>query len=152
MATEHLTLAEDLDVCPLRATTKIEESVVNIAKQEDVPIMFTRTLFDERDANGNRHPDGIADPQLFVDHLHPSIRGHQILGTALADSMIRHDLFTELPRPVDMPLLQQRYESLSKQHLAGLGEAYYARGKQRLEGLRRWAAGRAGQSPEVNRN
>ena len=152
IATKHLTLAKDLDVCPLRATTKIEESVVNIAQQENVPIIFTRTLFDERDANGNRKPDGIADPQLFVDHLHPSIRGHQILGTAVADSMIRQGLFQELQPPRDMPRLQQRYEALSKEHLAGLGEAYYARGRQRLEGLRRWAAGRAGQASETNRD
>ena len=152
MATEHLTLAKDLDVCPLRATTKIEQSIVNITNQENIPIILTPTLFDERDANGDRHPDGIADPGLFVDHLHPSVRGHQILGTAVADSMIQNHLFKELPPPRDMPLLQQRYEELSKQHLAGLGEAYYARGKQRLEGLRRWAAGRVGQSSELNRD
>ncbi len=152
MATEHLTLAKDLDVCPLRATTKIEQSVVNIATQENIPIILTPTLFDERDANGNRLPDGIADPQLFVDHLHPSIKGHQILGMALADSMIKNELFTELPSLHDKPLLEERYQALSKQHLSGLGEAYYARGKQRLEGLRRWATGRAGQTPKLKQD
>ena len=43
----------------------------------------------------------------------------------------------------------QRFEALAQQHLAGLGEAYYVRGRQRLEGLRRWAAGRVGQAPDM---
>jgi hypothetical protein len=151
-AIKHLILAKDLDVCPLRATTEIEQSVVQIANKENIPIIRTPTLFDQRDANGNRIPDGIADPELFVDHLHPSIRGHQILGRALADSMIQNKLFPELPRPRDMLLLQQRDETLSQQHLTGLSEAYYARGKQRLEGLRRWATGRVGQTPELQQD
>ena len=145
-------MAKDLDVCPLRATTIIEQSVVNISTQENIPIILTPTLFDERDSNGNRLPDGIADPRLFVDHLHPSIKGHQMLGTAVADSMLQNELFAELPSPPGMPLLEQRYQTLSNQHLAGLSEAYYARGKQRLEGLRLWAAGRAGQLPEVKQD
>ena len=151
-AIKHLIQAKDLDVCPLRATTEIEQSVVEIANKENIPIIRTPTLFDQRDANGNRIPDGIADPELFVDHLHPSIRGHQILGRALADSMIQNKLFPELPPPHDMLLLQQRDETLSKQHLTGLSEAYYARGKQRLEGLRRWATGRVGQTPELQQD
>ncbi len=151
-ASKHLTLAKDLDVCPLRATTNIEQSVVGIANEENIPIIRTPTLFDQRDANGNRIPDGIADPELFVDHLHPSIRGHQILGRALADSMIQNKLFPELPRPRDMLLLQQHEETLSQQHLNELSEAYYTRGKQRLEGLRRWAAGRVGQTPELQQD
>ena len=151
-ATEHLTLAKDLDVCPLRATTRIEQAVKRISTQENIPIISTPTLFDQRDANGNRLPDGIADPQLFVDHLHPSIKGHQILGTAIADSMIQNDLFMELSRPSDTHLIEKRYQALSQQHLATLSEAYYARGKQRLKGLRRWAAGRVGQTTEFDRD
>jgi hypothetical protein len=148
-AQKHLILAKDLDVCPLRATTAIEQSVVQIAIQENIPIIPTPNLFDQRDVNGNRLPDGIADHEFFVDHLHPSITGHQILGKAIADNMIEKGLFTVLPRPQDAVLAEQRFEALAQQHLAGLGEAYYARGRQRLEGLRRWAAGRVGQTPDM---
>ena len=63
--------------------------------------------------------------------------------------MIEKGLFTVLPRPQDAVLAEQRFEALAQQHLAGLGEAYYARGRQRLEGLRRWAAGRVGQTPDM---
>ena len=66
--------------------------------------------------------------------------------------MIQKDLFAELPRPQDALLLERRSEALTQQQLATLSEAYYGRGKQRLEGLRRWAAGRTGQTPEVNKD
>ena len=148
-AQEHLILAKDFDVCPLRATTAIEQSVVQIAMQENIPIIPTPDLFDQRDIHGNRLPDGIVDPEFFVDHLHPSIRGHQVLGKAIADNMIQNGLFSGLPRPQDALLAEQRFEALALQHLAGLGEAYYVRGRQRLEGLRRWAAGRVGQAPDM---
>ena len=151
-ATEHLKLARDFDVCPLRATTKIGQSVAEISKREEIPTIPTPILFDQRDANGNRLPDGIADPELFVDHLHPSIKGHQILGAAVADNMIQNGLFAGLSRSHDTQVLEQRYQALLKQHLAGLSEAYYARGKQRLKGLRLWAAGRAGQPREHDQN
>ena len=52
----------------------------------------------------------------------------------------------------DTHLIEKRYQALSQQHLATLSEAYYARGKQRLKGLRRWAAGRVGQTPEFDRD
>ena len=148
-AQEHLISAKDFDVCPLRATTAIEQTVVQIAIEENIPIISTPDLFDQRDIHGNRLPDGIVDPEFFVDHLHPSIRGHQILGKALADDMVQKGLFTGLPRPQDAVLAEQRFEALAQQQLAGLGESYYARGRQRLEGLRRWAAGRAGQTPSM---
>ena len=145
-AREHLIAARDLDVCPLRATTAIEKSVVRIAEQEKIPIIQTSSLFDQRDNRGNRLPDQIADPELFVDHVHPSIRGHQILGKAIADSMFANELFSSHSGTQNPEVVEQRFEALAQRHLTGLNEAYYARGKQRLEGLRRWTAGRAGNS------
>ena len=38
-----------------------------------------------------------------------------------------------------------RYENAVKEHLSKLDQDYYVRGKQRLEGLRLWTMGRAGQ-------
>ena len=151
-ASEHLIAARDLDVCPLRATTAIEQSVIRIAAEENIPLILTPTLFDLRDANGNRTPDGIADPEFFVDHLHPSLTGHQVLGKTLAENMRQHDLFVGLERLQNSEEIEQRFQALAEKHLAGLSEAYYARGKQRLEGLRRWAAGRVGQPPKSPEN
>ena len=151
-ANRHLIAARDLDVCPLRATTAIEQSVIRIAAQEDIPLILTANLFDLRDADGNRTADGIADPEFFVDHLHPSLTGHQALGKKLAEKISQHDLLSDLERLQNRKEIEQRFRTLTEKHLAGLSEAYYERGKQRLEGLRRWAEGRVGQTPKTPEN
>ncbi len=131
--------ARDFDVCPLRATSPIVDAVVTLAHEQSLPLIDTERLLDERDYQGRRVPDGIPDPRFFVDHVHPSIAGHQLIGNALFAEIARLGWFDVAADA------EQRYEQLSQQHLDSLGEEYYARGSQRLEGLRRWATGRAGQ-------
>lgn len=130
--------ARDLDVCPLRATTSIVESVVSLAHQHGLPMIATESLLDQRNREGIRLPDGISDPEFFLDHVHPSIAGHQLIGRALFDEIVGLGWFAMSEQA------EQRYERSAQKHLDSLGDAYYARGSQRLEGLRRWAAGRGG--------
>ncbi len=139
-AKTHLIAARDFDVCPLRATSPIIQSVFELADAQDLLLVDTETLLDERNHEGQRIPDGIADPEYFVDHVHPSVTGHQLIGREVFTRLNSLGWF-EVPRDAE-----QRYEALAQDHLNTLGEAYYARGSQRLEGLRRWAAGRAGQA------
>jgi hypothetical protein len=134
-----LVSARDNDVCPLRATSPIIESVHGLAEQYGIPRVDTERLLDRRDHEGRRIPDGIADPELFVDHVHPSIPGHQLIADAVFSEIARLGWF-EVPAEAE-----SRYQQLAAQHLDSLGEAYYERGNQRLRGLRRWASGRAGQ-------
>ena len=147
LAKEHLVAARDMDVCPLRATTNIVESVIQVAEQEKVALILTPELLDQRDQRGRRIADGISDPEFFVDHLHPSILGHQRIAAAVAERIQASGL---IPGVVagnqETEVIQQRYADLAELHLQTLGEEYYARGRQRLEGLRLWATGRAGQS------
>jgi hypothetical protein len=144
-AREYLLAARDHDVCPLRATTPIIQSIIQVAEQAKVPLIRTPHLLDQRDWRGQRRPDGIADPVHFVDHIHPTIRGHQLIAAAIADALaeIEKAEIDTVGAQNEMTA-EERYQSLAEAHLAGLGEAYYARGQQRLEGLRRWASGRAG--------
>ena len=143
-ARPRLVAARDYDVCPLRATTPIVNAVEAEARKSAVPLVDTARLLDSRNHQGRRVPDGIADPEYFVDHLHPSIAGHQLIGKALATKIIALGRFEDLE--IDHQEAEQRYQQLAQQHLDSLSEDYYARGNQRLEGLKRWAAGRAGSS------
>jgi lysophospholipase L1-like esterase len=138
-AKQHLQDARDFDVCPLRATGPIVSSVRSIARQYQLPLIDTAALLDQRSSDGKRIPDSIADPEFFIDHVHPTIAGHQVIAAALADE------FERLGWVAADTAAQQRYQQLVQAHLATLGEAYYARGRQRLAGLRRWATGRAGE-------
>ncbi len=137
-AITHLVAARDDDVCPLRATSAIVDAVLQIADERQLPLIDSNALLDRRDWTGAKIPDGMVDPELFVDHVHPTIVGHQILAAQIAAAIESLDWFV----PVDAA--EQNYQTLVAEHLGTLGEEYYARGKQRLAGLRRWAAGRAG--------
>ena len=141
LAIRHLVAARDHDVCPLRATSAITQAIIEITRQHDVPMVDTLRLFDRRDRTGAKRPDGIVDPGLFVDHVHPTIAGHQRLAAEIAAALRTAGLFDL----ADGNEVTQEYERLAGEHLRSLGEEYYARGQQRLAGLRLWVSGRAGQ-------
>lgn len=136
-ASEYLRMAVDYDVCPLRATTPIVDAVIELADRFKLPMVDTIEHLDQHNASGNRIPDGIADPEFFVDHVHPTIAGHQLIGEKVAAKIEQWGWFAAAADA------EQRYQQLAAEHLSTLGEEYYARGRQRLEGLRRWASGRA---------
>lgn len=138
-ARQYLIAARDHDVCPLRATSAIVQATKEIAKRYRVPLVDTPTLLDERDFRGVLIADQVPDPSRFVDHVHPSIVGHQKIAAALAQQFEKLG-WVELTEQSSV-----RYENAVKEHLSNLDQDYYVRGKQRLEGLRLWTMGRAGQ-------
>ena len=144
-AREHLFAARDHDVCPLRAPTPILRIVLSVADRFGLEPIRCDRLLDQSDSLRRPIPDGIPDPERFVDHIHPTISGHQQIGSAIASRLIER--FEIRPHPD----AEATYEMLSRAHLESLDESYFARAKQRLSGLRRWAGGRAGRlSIELN--
>lgn len=143
LAVRYLNAARDFDVCPLRATSPIVQAVIKVAANSGVPLVRTDRLLDRRDSNGKRIADGIPEPEFFVDHLHPTVAGHQRIAAALAEEIEKLGWYTRSPNA------DETYQRSVDAHLQTLGEEYYARGRQRLEGLRRWASGRAGKLVET---
>lgn len=137
-AKTHLIAARDDDVCPLRATTPLLESILQLAQQHDLNPIRCDLLFDRTDSLLRPIPDGIEDPQRFVDHVHPTIAGHQEIAVAVSNRLIELLLIG-----VDESA-EDRCQELWREHLSSLDETYFDRGKQRLAGLLNWAAGRAG--------
>ncbi len=131
-ARARLTLAKDLDVCPLRATTAIADAVSEVARSRQVPLVDAEEMFSQRS------PHGIVGANWLVDHIHPSLEGHQLLGESLAKLCVEQGL---VPAP-QADWEQQRME-FYRAHLSQLNEAYFQRGKQRLAGLLLWTQGRA---------
>ncbi|MEM6777780.1 MAG: hypothetical protein AAF670_08990 [Planctomycetota bacterium] len=141
-AVEHLIQARDEDVCPLRASSRIEAIVREVAIREQVPLLETAGCLDSHRV-ANDHERLIAHPRWFADHVHPTIAGHQAIGVALARQFekmgwVRHTGSSDIDR-----------QNANRIHLQQLDETYFASGRQRLEGLKRWAAGRAGASPKT---
>ena len=131
-AHQHLIAAKDFDVCPLRATTEIQQAVRDVAAEHRVRVLDADRLFQ------SKADLGLVGSPWFVDHVHPSVEGHQWLGEALAELLVE----TRWLAPVKQDWTSQRPDCY-REHLSTLGEEYFIRGKQRLEGLMLWTQGRA---------
>lgn len=132
VAKQYLELARDNDVCPLRAFACMADGVAQLAKRHGVPCVDAERLLSDRS------PHGIPGSQWLVDHVHPTVEGHQLLGELLAETCLSMQLI-----PLQHTDWQQRRSRLYQEHMRELGEDYFIRGKQRLEGLLLWANGRA---------
>jgi len=81
-----LRLARDEDVCPLRALSPMQRIVIDVAKEQGVGLVDYVDLL-------RHNPQGTGDPviegeEFFLDHVHPTIQGHEILAVALIQKMI----------------------------------------------------------------
>jgi lysophospholipase L1-like esterase len=129
-AREQYLLAKELDVCPLRILEPMNDVVLRVAQQTRTPFVDACLIFEQLS------PGGIPGHEWLVDHVHPSIRGHQVLGNELADEMVRLGIV----QPVAM--WKETRDRRYAEHLKSLDTIYYIRGQQHLEGLTRWAEGR----------
>ena len=78
--------ARDEDICPLRATTDMIESVRQVAGDKNVP------LIDFVDFIDRQSPNGLPGKAWFLDHVHPTIQGHKELALAIVGRMAELDL------------------------------------------------------------
>lgn len=129
-ARKAFVLAKEHDVCPLRMLESMGDVVRELSAQTGTPLVDAQQLFDQRS------PHGISGDRWLVDHVHPSIEGHQVLADALLDALIADGV----ARPTGdwKPARREAYRA----HLATLGPGYYFDANQRLENLRAWSQGR----------
>jgi lysophospholipase L1-like esterase len=130
-ARECYVRAKELDICPLRMLEPMHDELQRIARQTSTPVIDARQLI------AAQCRDGIVDDSWLVDHVHPSIRGHQCIAAALTEELMREGLV------VAEPDWQARRDAAYAEQLASLDELYYQRGQQRLRSLQIWARGRS---------
>ncbi len=77
--------AIELDVCPLRALTEIQQSVEQAAISHVVPLVDFRSIVEEacREEYGHDSPGR----EFFLDHVHPTISSHRLLALAIMQAM-----------------------------------------------------------------
>ena len=80
-ARASLIRAKDEDVCPLRVLEPMRAAVRSIAEEAGAPVLDAWGLI------AARSEGAIPGNAWLVDHVHPSIRGHQLLADALLDLM-----------------------------------------------------------------
>lgn len=118
--------ARDLDVCPLRMTTPIEQAIRCVVHDENIQFVDVQALLEGQTASG------ILGNQWLVDHVHPSFAGHQEIALALAKWMESQQL-VKLPEQ-----WEARSRATFLQHFESLERAYFHKGNRMLDALRKW--------------
>jgi len=126
-AAKYYLKAKDLDICPLRMTETVSQNLIDVAQLTQTPLV---------DARANIH--AAAESQIpgqdwFVDHVHPSIRGHQRIASLLVDKLKTESIVT-----LNALSDETRRQAFS-QHLESLGPNYRANGGRRVGWLEHWA-------------
>ena len=132
LAKTHLVSAKEEDICPLRATEPIYDAIAEVQQNFDVPIVDVRAFFE------SKTPDRLPGSESLIDHVHPTIHGHQQIAGLLLEEMKRLSLATGFTD-------QAKRAALYEQHLESLDFMYFERAKDRLAGLQRWAEGKTTQ-------
>ncbi len=131
--------AKDLDICPLRILEPMNQATLDIARATDTPVIDLVAFF------GGLSPGGITGYNWLVDHVHPSIIGHQQIAGLLFDEMVR--LGYVHPRP---NWIAER-DRLYRRNTESLDDFYYLMGQKRLGNLKLWAEGRGNRTRAPSR-
>ena len=131
--------AKDEDVCPLRMLESMHAAVHRVAASTSATLVDVRALFERLS------PNGLPGKDWLVDHVHPSIHGHQRIASCLFEVIERMGFIRRGDGFV------ARKEKRFREHLRALPPNYYIAGRQRLVGLQRWTEGRALVDKPANR-
>ncbi len=135
MALHHFLLAKDYDICPLRMLEPMHRVLVRVCKQTETPLVDIRAMFEQRAA------DGIPGRESLIDHVHPTIFGHQLIAERLVEQLAKMGYANTTPDwETDRDASYQAY-------LKTLPFMYFQRGLDRLEGLQRWSEGKVTREP-----
>lgn len=127
-ARKYYIKAKDLDVCPLRMLEETHRLLMNIADETGVPLLDARRLL-ERNS-----PEEIPGLDWYIDHVHPTIAGHQQIARGIARTMREQNF---LPGTVPWSDIKRRAEF--RRHFQELGPAFLTNGRRRVGWLEGWA-------------
>ena len=129
LATTHLLAAKEEDICPLRATEPIYDAIAKVQRNSAVPMVDIRAFFESKATNQ------LPGVESLIDHVHPTIHGHQQIAGLLLEEMKQQALVNGITDKAKQAALFER-------HLESLDFMYFQRAKDRLAGLQRWAEGK----------
>ena len=120
-------LARDQDICPLRMPGRLAENMMDIARETQVPFI------DAAASIGDRSPQQIPGFNAFVDHVHPTIGGHQRMAQAIAATLQQADIV------VSSRVAVEQLRRLYRDHMDSLATTYFSNGRRRIGWLENWA-------------
>ncbi len=123
-------LAKEEDICPLRMLAPMRRIILDTAQRHRVSLLDLQQCFE------NRSEYGIVGSEWLVDHVHPTIEGHQLIANLLTDMLVSMGLV----HPINN--WQATRDQQWKAHFSELDHVYFTQGNGRLESLRRWSRAR----------
>ena len=120
--------ARDLDVCPLRMISRLDKSLQRVASQSGTPLVDAAGAI-EADSD-----DGLPGSDWYVDHVHPTLRGHQRIAELLVEEIGRGG-WLELSAAATAA----RVRLNRRRHFRRLGPVFFSNGSRRVEWLENWA-------------
>jgi len=120
------------DVCPLRMLPSMRVTLEEVAAELDVPVVdFAKRIEDKcREVNGHALPG----EDFFLDHVHPTIDTHRMLGEMLFEYMMAAGVV-----PASPPWNEHTIESVTQQIVGSLSERDRALAQSTLGRVLRWA-------------
>ncbi len=98
-------LAKDLDALRFRAPEKMNTVIDNLGKEFNAPVVPIDSIFD------SASPDGIVGDNLIVDHLHPNLKGYELMGQAFYNCM---EKYGDLPKTEKAKIPFSKQDSLTR--------------------------------------
>lgn len=132
LAATSYQLALDNDVCPLRMPQSLHKLLADVATATDVPIVDAESAV----AASAGRPDEVPGYDLYLDHVHPTIGGHQVIADSLVSALRRHKLAGSQSSS-QLTTVERR--ALYRSHLRSLPTAYFSNGRRRIGWLEGWA-------------
>ena len=98
-------LAKDLDALRFRAPEKLNKIIDGLGKKLHIATIPIDSIFE------SASPNGIVGDNLIVDHLHPNVKGYQLIGKAFYDCMKKQGY---LPKTENAKILFNEQDSLTR--------------------------------------
>ncbi len=116
----------------------MHDAVLRVAANYNVPLVDVTRLFE------GRSQEGILGDEWMLDHVHPTIEGHQLIADSLYEVMEGMKLVS---KPEGWRAAKDK---LWQHHLSSLNRAYFEQGFTRLHRLHNWSRGPIGSPPAVS--
>lgn len=132
-AREALIRAKEEDIVPLRSLEKFNTIIRELAGTYNVPLADVEYTFREA------APNGLPGNELFVDHVHPTIKGQQLIAWTIVDAAAKSGILPFDPFPDQasrenlLAYLQNEYDRITPRYRAmgywGIGRLFHWAGK-----------------------
>lgn len=120
--------AKDRDICPLRMFGAHYWFFEDVARSDNVILVDAATSIRQRS------PESVPGFDWYLDHVHPTIGGHQIIGRKILERMTEAGLVE-----LDLEWSAEDRSKVFAAHFVELGDRYLRDGARRLEWLDGWA-------------